>query len=207
MAEIKVTYETLFDLLRREKGRSELQELEKTFYEDVTDYLKEKNKTLDSGGITRGEREKIKIQLKNIKKILRELYELREKKIINLATSKVRTNSNLIDTSKLLEEEKEFFKETCELFSKYKTKILETTLLEEKNPEEDKQQEIKEDVKEKEQTKTTEDEIVTINILHDLPRFLGIDKKIYGPYKKGDTTKIPQATAKLLLDKKRAEKA
>ena len=202
MAEIKVTYETLFDLLRREKGRNDLQELEKTFYEDVKEYIDEKNNTLKTT-ISRGEKEKINIQLKNIKKILRELYDLREKKIINLAASKVRTNSNLIDTSKLLEKEKSLYNEACELFLKYKLQVIEKIINSDDVQEtpQVKQQEPKEE----EPPETQEEQ--KIKILHDLPRFLGTDKKIYGPYKKGDLTTLPEETAKLLLDKKRAEQA
>ena len=213
MVEIKVTYETLFDLLRREKGRNELQELELSFYEDVSTYLSEKNKALNMSN-SRGEQEKIKIQQKNIKKILRELYELREKKIINLATSKVRTSSNLIDTSKLLEKEKQLFEEACELFSKYKAEILEKTT--QSSPGYYSYREEKPVVKEKTKEEQKEpnnepkehssEEIVKIKVTHTLPRFLGVDKKIYGPYDQGQETEMPLATAKLLLDKKRAEK-
>jgi DNA replication initiation complex subunit (GINS family) len=214
MVEIKVTYETLFDLLRREKGRNELQELDKSFYEDVSMYLTEKNKTLKISS-SRGEKEKIKIQLKNIKKILKELYELREKKIISLASSKVRTSSNLIDTGKLISKEKELFKEACDLFSKYKTEILEKITQENQNEHEyePEYRETKEKLEEKPQEKkeekkedTADNSIIKIKVIHNLPRFLGIDKKIYGPYEQGDETEMPLATAKLLLDKKRAER-
>ena len=205
MAEIKITYETLFDLLRREKGRNELQELDETFYEDVSSYIQEKNKTLRTT-TSRGEKEKINIQLKNIKKILREIYELREKKIVSLATSKVRTNSNLIDTSKLLQEEKNLFEESCELLSKYKAKILEKTIQEPEEETFEKEKPAPEEKKE-EPAKEENKDSQKIKILHDLPRFLGVDQKIYGPYKKGDVTEMPISTAKLLLDKKRAEQA
>lgn len=224
MTEIKVTYETLFDLLRREKGRGELQDLEKDFYEDVMSYLTEKQNSLTISS-SRGEREKIRIQIKNVKKILRELYELREKKIMNLASSKVKTSSNLIDTSKLLDKEQDLFNDACDLFSKYKKEILEKITIEhttddmmysqnDTRPEEkptpeprkeptlqnNPQQNNQNDVKEKQQSG-----MINITLLYDLPRFLGMDKKIYGPYRKGENTQMPHDTAKLLLDKKRAE--
>lgn len=204
MAEIKVTYETLFDLLRREKGRNELQDLDKSFYEDVSSYLQEKNKSLSTSS-SRGEQEKIKIQVKNVKKILKELYELREKKIINLASSKVRTNSNLIDTSKLLEKEKRFFEEACELFSKYKVEILERITGEQFQSDVLVEQEKKEEPAPKKEEVSSEE--IKIKILNDLPRFLGTDKKIYGPFNKGDVATMPSATAELLLNKNRAERA
>ena len=50
MVEVNITYETLFDLLRRERSRNELQELEETFYEDVKKYLEEKQNMLVDNG-------------------------------------------------------------------------------------------------------------------------------------------------------------
>ena len=46
--EITITYETLFDLLRREKSRDELQSLSPTFFIDFIDYLKDKVNILKS---------------------------------------------------------------------------------------------------------------------------------------------------------------
>ena len=52
--EINITYETLFDLLRREKGREELQDLGETFSQDVVSYLEEKRKILTEDKETLG---------------------------------------------------------------------------------------------------------------------------------------------------------
>ena len=48
MSEITITYETLYELLRREKFRQELQQLTPTFYQDTVNYIKEKQVILDS---------------------------------------------------------------------------------------------------------------------------------------------------------------
>src|SRR3989344_4083177 len=39
---VVITYETLFELLNRERERPELQKLEQSFFADVVDYLREK---------------------------------------------------------------------------------------------------------------------------------------------------------------------
>ena len=44
--EFNISYTTLFELLRREKDREELQKLQKTFFEDVKSYIQEKQKNL-----------------------------------------------------------------------------------------------------------------------------------------------------------------
>ncbi len=131
MVDIRITYETLFDLLRREKNREELQRLDKDFYEQVLAYLKEKRDALSKKGdelFVSAEREKLKIQFQNIRRIVKELYERREKKIINMAVNRARTGSDVIDTSNLLPSEKDFFDEQVKLLSKYKDKVLDSIL-------------------------------------------------------------------------------
>ena len=129
MTGVKITYETLFDLLRREKSRSDLQELEQTFFVDVRTYMQEKKASLEGNSnqnnlSSSAEREKINIQIKNIKKILEELYDLRQKKIINIAIHKTKTDSSLIDTSKMLIEEKNLYEDMCFVLKKNKKEIL-----------------------------------------------------------------------------------
>jgi DNA replication initiation complex subunit (GINS family) len=249
MVEVKITYETLFDFLRREKNRSELQQIEPTFYKDVVEYLTEKKSTLreeetHSPLHSKTEQEKIKIQIKNIQKILRELYELREKKVINLAMNKVRTESNLVDTSNLLPEEISLFNDACQLMTKYKEGVLHKILLTElpsvisssavdythkitkqeiiaenemnKKSKEDifdaykrKLDEAREKTEDKEHlVKTFSSHSETqqrVKILNDLPKFMGQDKNIYGPFKKDDLVELPESIVNILLKKSRVE--
>jgi DNA replication initiation complex subunit (GINS family) len=247
MTEVKITYDTLFDLLRREKSRNELSQLDASFYQDVVAYLKEKKGTIRTEEHTllfsRGEQEKIKIQIQNIQKILKELYEIREKKVINLAVNKVRTESNLIDTSSLLPEEISLFNETCELLKKYKEGVLDHVLSIElpviemvkgtyeaiahtDNEERSKfSYETKEetmhknlekesifDSKPKAEEKPTyaektlnNNKMIKVKILNDLPKFMGQDKNIYGPYAKQDIVELPEDVTNILLKKGRVE--
>ena len=46
--EINITYETLFELLKREKDLTDLQKLEPSFFNDFVDYLNEKKNLLDN---------------------------------------------------------------------------------------------------------------------------------------------------------------
>ncbi|MBW2990363.1 hypothetical protein KY348_01520 [Candidatus Woesearchaeota archaeon] len=131
MVDIRITYETLFDLLRREKNREELQRLDNDFYEQVLAYLKEKREALSRKGdelFVSAEREKLKIQFQNIRRIIKELYERREKKIINMAVSRARTGSDVIDTSSLLPSEKDFFDKQVGLLISYKDNVLDAIL-------------------------------------------------------------------------------
>lgn len=223
MSEVKITYETLFDLLRREKNRNELQSLDETFYADVIDYLKTKRQALKDSDekqtYSQPEREKIRIQIKNIKKILKELYEIREQKTLFLAMDKVRTESQLIDTTPLLAEEKKFFDETSKVLTKYKEGVLQQIVrgkpplidtdkdysTSKELPKQVQKKPAKEEVEEKPKPQETKKGNIEIIITSKLPKFVGLDKEIYGPFEKGSTTKLPANVAKLLINKGRAK--
>ncbi|MEW5897081.1 MAG: hypothetical protein AB1668_05285 [Nanoarchaeota archaeon] len=124
MGTIKITLETLYDILRTEKKMGDLQKLEYSFFLDVINYLKEKQALLErrnagSELFAAGERQKLEYELRSIKRIVKEIYEKREKKIIDIALNKSRTNSDIIDTSAMLPEEKglySLFLETLDFF-------------------------------------------------------------------------------------------
>lgn len=64
MGSIKITLETLYDMLRNEKKRGELQELEPAFFIDVVSYVKEKKSLLTEKSASKdifalGERDKL----------------------------------------------------------------------------------------------------------------------------------------------------
>ena len=48
MAKVIITYDTLYEILRREKFRNELQLLDVEFFDNVLSYLNEKSVILDS---------------------------------------------------------------------------------------------------------------------------------------------------------------
>lgn len=223
MVDIRITYETLFDLLRREKNREELQRLDKDFYEQVLAYLKEKKEALTKKGdelFVSAEREKLKIQFQNIRRIIKELYERREKKIINMAMSKARTGSDVIDTSNLLPSEKKFFEEQEGLLTKYKGSVLDAIIhLKEFNngkkeeekenapPEGSKEGIRKEpEIKEKETTVAADAiNIRKIKIIASLPEFVGLEGEVIGPFSKGDVVELEPQIAELLIKKGNAQ--
>jgi DNA replication initiation complex subunit (GINS family) len=129
MDNIKITLETLYDILRNEKKREELQKLEDTFFIDVVSYLREKRSLLkekktDEDLFAAGEKDKIEYELRSIKRILKEIYEKREKKIIDIAVNKSRTGSDIIDTSCMLREEKEFYEKVLTTLNSSRRNVL-----------------------------------------------------------------------------------
>lgn len=129
MEEIKITLETLYDILRNEKKKEDLQKLTLSFFYDVVRYLKEKKRLLESKKdeedlFAAGEREKLDYELRSIRRILKEIYEKREKKIIDIALNRSRTQSDIIDTSAMLKEEKDFYDQLTCLLDGYREGIL-----------------------------------------------------------------------------------
>ena len=91
--EVVITYETLYELLRIEKLRPELQKLDESFFKDIVNFIQEKKAILDSqkakdSVFTQIEAEKTKRQIVNILKIVRDLYEKRENKILQFLEMK-----------------------------------------------------------------------------------------------------------------------
>ena len=225
MSEIKITYETLFDLLRREKSQDELQKLDPEFYKDVLAYLQEKQAILqDTSGqaelFASSEKEKIRIQFQNIKKILREFYERRERKVLHMALIHSRTQSNLTDMGALLDTEKQLFYELNKLLTQYKDATL-TQLLHLNLPEshvvvrnpfiEASPSEIVENAPETTMPLQESPALgiakthLALRFKASVPKFLGTELEIYGPYEPDQTAELPAEIAQVLIQKGRAE--
>jgi len=205
MQEVVITYETLFELLKRERERVDLQKIEPSFFSDTINYIKDKKKILETkdGLFAHEERKKTERQLENIYKILKELYERREKKIISLALDKSRTKSNLIDTTALLKEEKVIFDALTGLLDNYRDAILYSVLNERMpfmNPVEEKKP--KEDFKTAlELRKSTK----LVRFASPVPKFVGTELEEYGPFSEEDIANLPSEIADVLIGKGKAE--
>jgi len=200
MSEI-ITYETLYEILRKEKSSSELQRLDENFFQNVVKYIKEKSEILESQKkktsiFASVEIVKTQKQVENIKRILKELYERRENKIIQIALFSSRTSQKKENLS-LLEEEEKFYQKLESIFSIYRKDIL-FKILSKELPKIEEPKDIKIENKDKNKTKL-------IRFLHSLPKFVGDDLNIYGPFEEEDITNLPYKVAKVLIKKRRAQ--
>ena len=203
--EVVITYETLFELLQREKERNDLQKLEPTFFSDVIGYVKDKKKILTAKDATfaQEERRKTERQLENIYKILKEFYERREKKIIALALDKSRTKSSLIDTGALLKEERVVFEALTNLLDTYRESIL-YSVLNEKMP----FMQLIGDKKTKEGFKTAlelKKPTKLVRFMAYVSKFVGPELEEYGPFGEEDIASLPSEVANVLVSKGMAE--
>ena len=195
MGDVVITYEILYEILRKEKYRAELQKVDENFYASVIKYLQEKLAILESQAkknsvFASTELEKTQTQLRNVIKILKELYEKRETKIIQFALFSSRSQ-NLQDTSTMLPEEDALYCGLKDMFDTYRKGII-NNILENKMPE------IKlveqKDLKTEEKTDSK-----LVLVLNDVPEFVGPDLNVYGPYKVGETQELPLMVAGMLI--------
>ena len=223
MGDIKITLETLYDVLRNEKKREDLQKLESSFFEDVVNYLREKKILLEmkkesTDIFAAGEKEKLEYELRSIKRILKEIYEKREKKIIDIALNRSRTGSDIIDTSSMLREEKEFYEKILFSLDTFRKGVL-LNLFQGQMPITEPSPFIKFEAT---PALTSEEGselaslppltlppkpgMVNIKFIRPVPSFIWKDMKTYGPFDVGETTEIFPEVADLLVRKGRAEK-
>ncbi len=218
--EINITYETLFDLLRREKNRPELQKLSESFFDDLKSYIKEKNSILKGQQIKIGEsaeieKENTEKQIENIRSTLNNLFDRRQQKIVQMAIVKAKTSSDPEDSNALLNQEKKLFESLSDVLSNFRQSLLSEIYLindtdEKKQPEkepEHENNETLENIQEDKQEQQQEQQETTklIRFLHSIPRFVGRNFEVYGPFDEDDTANLPQEIADILIMKQRAE--
>ena len=189
-----ITYETVYETLRKEKFKNDLQQLEENFFNDVVRYMTERKKTLLSSeskdSIFASENIiKTKKQIENIQKIISELYERRETKLIQLALTASRTNYPQ-DSSSMTFEEKKLYFDLVNKLNNYRENILHKILA-------GKMPEIKEE--------SNPDELRLIRLLESVPQFIGDDLKTYGPFETEEVANLPKRVSEILIKNKRAE--
>jgi len=239
--DVVITYDTLFEILRKEKAREELQQLPSNFFSSLALYLKEKKEFIQksrSGLFTEDESDKANKQFQNIIKIVRELYNRRERKIISIAINKAITGSDLIDTSQMLDEESSLFdglinvmnfhrqniinrvvnaeEPSIKLITRENSSATKQQLADESRENSQEQADSAEDEAEKAKdlkniTHSEEDsglenpEKVRIAMLEDIPKFIGPNLEIYGPYKKDSEATISSSIAEILVESSKAK--
>ena len=202
--EIAITFETLYDILMREKQRDELLPLDPNFFQDVITYLREKMKVWekvnkDDDLFSMGERDKIESEIKNTRKVIKDIYERREKKILELAINKSRIGQD-IEVPHLLKEEQQFFQSLARLLDQYRHGVL-LNLLQMKLPSVAEEKVVVEIQSREQKPKKT----IMVRFIHPVPKFVGSDLSIYGPFDEDDMANVPHDVAQILVEKGRAE--
>lgn len=175
MPEEPITFEFIRRTQREEQREPKLSKIPEDFYHKARVYLEGKRK------LSEKRKDKLtSIEAKNIERLLEDIFNRRETKILNHAIITTRTD---IPPQNLIEDEKEFFESTVNMLRVQRERVLNTLL-----------------------KKTKEEDFEMIKFIEDVDEFVGIDLKKYGPFKKGDKAKIPRENAQLLKKAKKAKK-
>lgn len=190
---INITYETLFDIFRNER-KEILQLMPESFYADLVAYLKEKTQS-------DADKENLAKQLKNIHKLVRDIYEMRERKIVNLALVAARGSD--VDAAKLLPPEQKLFDSIVSLLRDTRKEVL-ANLLRGELPGAVKQKAAAEEPESSEETPVPKGPTMLVRFLAHVPKFVGTELEVYGPFEPGDMANLPTEIAELLIAKNRA---
>ncbi|MFH2020431.1 MAG: hypothetical protein ABIJ34_03390 [archaeon] len=206
MGDSVITYENIFELLRNEKNAEQLQQLSPELYSQIVNYLKTKLQAYEDAKRNKNvpsEIDRIKTQIISARKLIKELYERRERKIVLLAIDRSRTGKPLPDESALLEEEKNLIKALIEPLDVCRKGIL-LKLVNAKLP-------FSEGIVPLVIEKPIEEEAVdkieytTVRFTSDVPKFVGKELEFYGPFKPGDIARLDSEIAQVLISRERAE--
>ena len=179
-----ITYNDIYEALRKEKYAEQLQTLPANFISAVSQYLKEKKDFSSKEDDMFSEIiMKTKKQFENAVFIFKELMLRRKKKLLNLAFIATETGISKRDFENMLPVEKELFDKIIVSMEKADKEI--ASILNGKADLE---------IKNK-----------LVVFKEDMDEFMGMPGEKFGPYKKGDIANIPREVVKILHDASKVE--
>jgi hypothetical protein len=219
-------YEDIYEISRNEKFSSDLQELTKEDLRKIKEYFKEKGKGTQSQNQSTNlfathNRAKVQIEISNASRVIKDLLERRERKLINRAVFNSRIENSIRDTSNMLEIEEELYDQlifiikrfrkgftaTIDNDGNYPSKIMQKLKIREdidikthfKEGQKTAKKEFKEAIdKQVEKNKEESIDLEEYTITSDTPEFYGPNMNKYGPFITGDKVKLPREVIELL---------
>ena len=200
MAEELVTFDLIRRVQREEQMAPKLTRLPENFYASVASYVTNKKKLVEGK-----EDRKVALEIKSVEMLIEDVFNRRERKIINTAINSARTG---IPPENMTDEERAFYDGLLEFIKGRRDSILQNILAEPEVKEEE-ESEIEGKIAEvaKEVKVLTTKPSLPINLgaslivfREDVTTFVGSDMRSYGPFKKGDIAKVPNANMRILLD-------
>ena len=178
-----ITYNDLYESLRKERYNEQLQQLPKNFVFEVAEYFNEKKKIANKDeDLFSDTIIKTKKQFENAIGIFKELLLRRKKKILNLAFVAAETGISKRDFENMLSFEREMFEKIMESMEETEKKI--NAILNGK--------------KEKKKHKM-------MLVLKDIGEFIDLEGNPLGPFKKGQIVNLPIEIANILEQDNKVE--
>ncbi|MFA6268972.1 MAG: hypothetical protein WCW13_02025 [archaeon] len=176
---MRIDYDELRRIHRLEKNTSKLVEVDDDFLDSLNTFIEEEKKkylaSLKNFSASDAR------EFTNLKRVVEEIFLMREKKILNKAL--ISSHTKEIDGEKMARQEKDTFKKVLKVLEDHYD-FYESLFGE----------------KEKRET-----ELVCVKILKDVPTFVGTDMKEYGPFSSDQFVELPAKIARLFVTRKIAE--
>lgn len=199
MDEEELSYKTLRKIQQMEKNSPSLTSLYPSFYSALSEYLEKLGSRLKNESSSQ-KKMILSDEIQNTKKIVINIYEQREKKILLAAVSKARGgNSNLKNLENV---ERNLFDSVLNLMLDSREKLLETAP--EKKTDKGKIKTVESPVKKEEPAEQSNSNPI-MRITESIPEFIGTDKRKYN-LQEGDVVSLPENMGKLLSNRGVAEK-
>ncbi|VVB80492.1 Uncharacterised protein [uncultured archaeon] len=181
-----ITYNDLYESLRKERYSDDLQLLSKSFLHEVSEYLEDKknfSEKGDSNGLFSDMALKNKKKLENSMAIFKELLLRRRKKILNLAFVASETGISKKDFENLLDFEKELFEDIVKSLEKADGNL---------------SGEMQGGVVE-------ESKYQLVKFTDKVEQFLDLDGESIGPFQKGEIANLDRDIVQILAQDKKVE--
>lgn len=192
-----ITFEYLYDVLRKEKYSKEIQRLDENFMANLKKYIYEKTQLLRSNAekdsiFTASETLKTRKHIENVQKLVKELFERRESKILYLAFVASKNSGKHQLANNLQKEEEIMFNEIIIKLNEFRAITTKQLLSEDPV-----------DLKQKPKDIKTDEKLINqvIRVLEPVPQFVGVDMQVYGPFNEKDTVTLPIEIANVLVNK------
>ena len=178
-----LTYNDIYESLRKEKYSEQLQFLDKHFIKEVADYLKEKREISEKKDDMFSETLiKTKKQLENAISIFKELMLRRKKKLLNLAFIARETGISKRDFENMMDFEKEMFDRIIKSMEDSDKKINGYLTG---------------------SAEKTENKMIMFK--ENVAEFMGLAGEMLGPFDNGEIANLPEKISSILVESGRAE--
>ena len=179
-----ITYNDLYEALRKERYSDDLQLLRKGFLMEVSDYFNEKKKFSDKDDDMFSDVVlKSKKKLENAMALFKELLLRRRKKVLNLAFIASETGISKKDFENLLDFEKELFEDIAKSLGKADKNLSGSMVAGAK----------------------TESAFKLVRFISPVEEFMDLDGEALGPYEKGDVANLENEIVNILVQDKKVE--
>jgi len=186
----------IFSIYEKEKKKkNKLELLDEQFYKKISDLIKKYKRLLEIGGENDEENRKLKLELENLKELIRQIANIRLEKLLNLALFEAKENIRIAERSEMTKEEKVLFDIISTLLRGYYKHILQNVL----SGEPPETSNILSDLKPLLEKKIKKIDKVLVIFNKEFSQIVGPDGKIYGPFSPEDIYTLPKEIAERLL--------